>query len=69
MDEAKRIQFRCSNCDHLVATFPEGEYPEEELVCPGCGATIRPPGVIQRISDKISEGLSGSHPEGDQSDK
>jgi DNA-directed RNA polymerase subunit RPC12/RpoP len=69
MDENKRTQFRCSNCDRLVATFPEGEYPEEELVCPGCGARVRPPGVLKRITDKVTKELSGSRPEADQSDK
>ncbi len=53
----KQVEFRCSNCDRVIATFPEGEYPEEPLVCPGCGATVQPPGVLKRLSEQIADKL------------
>ncbi len=63
--EPKQVEFRCSNCDRVIATFPEGEYPDEPLVCPGCGATVQPPGVLKRISEKVAEKLRGEDGESD----
>jgi hypothetical protein len=61
--ESKQVEFRCSNCDRVIATFPEGEYPEEPLVCPGCGATVQPPGVLKRLTHQIAEKLRGDEEE------
>ncbi len=56
-DERVRIQLRCSNCDRVIATIPEGERLETELVCPRCGATVKTPGPIQRAATKIKKAV------------
>ncbi len=69
-DEPVRIQLRCSNCDRVIATIPKGERVETDLVCPGCGATVRPPGPIARVATKVKEAVEGmTHPDkGDPSE-
>ncbi len=54
-DKPIRIRLRCSSCDGVIATIPEGERVETELVCPRCGATVSPPGPIRRAARKIKE--------------
>ncbi len=56
-DERARIRLRCSNCDRVIATIPEGERVETELVCPRCGATVKTPGPIQRAATKIKKAV------------
>ena len=44
--EGQRIQLRCPNCDHPVASVPRGHrFKERHLICPGCGVRIEPPNL------------------------
>ncbi len=57
-DKAIQIQLRCSNCGRVVATLPKDYRLAEELVCPGCGAAIKPPGVIGRLAGELKDALA-----------
>ena len=40
----ERIELRCPNCDHPVASVPRGHrFKERYLICPGCGLRMEPP--------------------------
>ncbi len=52
-----RIELKCSNCGRLVASVPEGYQVEEELICPGCGAVVAPPGFIARAAEGLKEAV------------
>ncbi len=54
-EKPARVELRCSNCGRVVATMPEGEEPESELICPGCGATLTPKGPLEKVADKIKD--------------
>ena len=56
-DKSVRFQLRCSNCDRVIATFPEGEQVESALLCPGCGATVTPAGPLGKLATKIKEAV------------
>lgn len=54
-DQTDRIQIQCPNCGRVLATVPQGFRLQNDLVCPGCGATLSPPGAIGRITDAVKE--------------
>ncbi len=51
-DERVRYELRCSNCGRVIATIPEGEQLATDLVCPGCGATVKA-GPLEKLAAKI----------------
>jgi hypothetical protein len=54
-DQAVHVQFRCSLCGDVVAAVPKRHVVEEDLVCPGCGAAVKPPGIFAKIADHVRE--------------
>ncbi len=56
-DKADRIQLKCSNCGRVVARVPKDYQLEDGLVCPGCGAKVQPPSVIDKLAGELKGAL------------
>jgi ribosomal protein S27E len=56
-EQRKRIELKCSNCGRVLGTFPAGEPVDSPLVCPNCGATLKPPGPVERLAGEVKETL------------
>lgn len=52
-DNSVRVQFRCSRCGHVVATAPKDHALKKDLVCSGCGATVKQPGILEKMAAEV----------------
>lgn len=56
-EDIERVQLRCSNCTRELGTFPREGSVDTELICPHCGAVVRPPGPVERLAAQVKIAL------------
>jgi DNA-directed RNA polymerase subunit RPC12/RpoP len=56
-EDRERIQLRCSNCNWELGSFPEEEPVDTELICPHCGAIVKPPGPVERLATEVKKAV------------
>ena len=63
MNEPKRVEIRCPECDAFIVSAPEDDLPVGDLVCPNCGAVLEPPTALDkfvaRVKTTVKDAVSG----------
>lgn len=50
---AKRVQIRCPECNAVIGSAPENDWPTGDLVCPVCDTIVKGPDQADKL---IGEG-------------
>lgn len=64
-----RVRISCPKCGDIIATAPENDLPDGDLVCSNCGAVVNAPSRLDMIVEEVKQAVTDFRGTPDGGDK